>query len=113
MVELQTPLQRNFNVDFKSLRKIIGEVMANIKDHQDRHTSVQKQIDEMNLTLVRSLKNSDMDKTVLNREISRMQHIDRLKVAHAKDHFYNPDTSRLLPSLHTAHMSGSVNAFLT
>ena len=87
--------------------------MSNLKDHTDRHNSVQKQIDEMNLTLVRSLKNSDMDKSVLNRELTRMQHIDRLKVAHAKDSFYNPDTSRLLPSLHTAHMSGSVNAFVT
>lgn len=42
-----------------------------------------------------------------------MQHIDRLKVAHAKDSFYNPDTTRLLPSLNTAHASGSVNAFIT
>ena len=67
----------------------------------------------MNLTVVRSLKNADMDKSVLSRELSRMQHIDRLKVAHAKDSFYNPDTTRLLPSLNTAHASGSVNAFIT
>ena len=87
--------------------------MQNLKDQNKQQNSAQQQIDEMSLSLVRSLKNSDMDKSVLNRELTRMQHIDRLKVAHAKDTFYNPDTSRLLPSLHTAHMSGSVNAFIT
>jgi len=34
-------------------------------------------------------------------------------VAHAKDNFYNPELGTLLPSLDTAHASGSVNAFLT
>ena len=87
--------------------------MQNLKDQNKQQNSAQQQIDEMSLSLVRSLKNSDMDKSVLNRELTRMQHIDRLKVAHAKDSFYNPDTSRQLPSLHTAHMSGSVNAFIT
>lgn len=67
----------------------------------------------MNVTLIRSLKNSDIDKGVLNREINRLQHIDRLKVAHAKDSFYNPDAGSLLPSLDTAHASGSVNLFMT
>ena len=67
----------------------------------------------MNTSLIRSLKNSDTDKGVLSREIFRMQHIDRLKVAHAKDNFYNPELGTLLPSLDTAHASGSVNAFLT
>ena len=67
----------------------------------------------MNTSLVRALKNSDTDKGVLNREINRLQHIDRLKVAHAKDSFYNPNVGSLLPSLDTAHASGSFNAFLT
>jgi len=40
-----------------------------------------------------------MDNTVLTREINRMTHIDRLKVAHAKDVFFNPDSKEVLPSL--------------
>jgi len=31
-----------------------------------------------------------------------MQQIDRLKVIHAKDNFFNPDVGTLLPSLDTA-----------
>ena len=37
VVEITTPMQRNFNVDLKSMRKIIEECMNNIKDHQKRH----------------------------------------------------------------------------
>jgi septal ring factor EnvC (AmiA/AmiB activator) len=109
--EITTPMQRNFNVDLKTLRKIIEECMKNIKNHQERHMKVEKEIDEMNTNLVRSLKNSDTEKGVLTREIYRMQHIDRLKVAHAKDSFYNPDIGTVLPSLNNAHASGSVNGF--
>jgi hypothetical protein len=103
----------NFNVDLKSLRKIIEECMKNIKVHQERHLKTDKDFNEINTNLVRTLKNSDTDKEVLSREIFRMQHIDRLKVAHAKDSFYNPDVGSLLPSLDTAHASGSVNAFMS
>jgi hypothetical protein len=106
-------MQRNFNVDLKSLRKIIEECMKNIKVHQVRHMKTDKEIDEMNTSLVRTLKNSDTDKSVLSREIFRMQHIDRLKVAHANDSFYNPEMGSLLPSLDTAHASGSVNVFMS
>ena len=48
-----------------------------------------------------------MDNALLNREINRMQEIDRLKVNHAKDVFYNPDTGSVLPSLDTCHASTS------
>ena len=51
------------------------------------------------------LKDSDMDKNMLEKELSRMQEIDRLKVSHAKDVFYNPDTGSILPSLDTCHAS--------
>ena len=34
-----------------------------------------------------------------------MQKIDRLKVSHAQDVFYNPDTGSVLPSLDTCHAS--------
>ena len=34
-----------------------------------------------------------------------MQEIDRLKVNHAKDVFYNPDSGSILPSLDTCHAS--------
>jgi len=48
------------------------------------------------------LKNTDNDKNVLNREINRLQHIDRLKVTHASAQIYNPDTGFMLPSLDNA-----------
>ena len=39
-----------------------------------------------------------------------MQKIDRLKVMHAKDAFYNPETGRFLPSLDTAQASSTRDA---
>jgi hypothetical protein len=48
-----------------------------------------------------------MDNEMLNREIKRMQEIDRLKVSHAKDVFYNPDNGSILPNLDTCHASSS------
>jgi len=38
-----------------------------------------------------------------------MQQIDRIKVYHAKDSFFNPENGRFLPSLDTAHASGSLD----
>ena len=88
--------------------------MRNIKNHAEKHKNISKALDDMNLSLVRALKNSDIDKNVLDRELKRMQHIDRLKVAHAKDSIFNPDRGTLLPSLDTAHASGSnTAAFMT
>ena len=66
---------------------------------------MQKAVDEINVTILRTLKNTDMDNALLNREIKRMHKIDRLKVSHAKDVFYNPDTGSVLPSLNTCHIS--------
>ena len=56
---------------------------------------------------MRTLKNNCMDNEMLNREIKRMQEIDRLKVNHAKDLFYNPDNGSILPNLDTCHASAS------
>lgn len=114
MIELITPMKQNMNVDLKALRKIIEECMRNIKNHAEKHKFISKALDDMNLSLVRALKNSDIDKNVLDRELKRMQHIDRLKVAHAKDSIFNPDRGTLLPSLDTAHASGANTAgFMT
>ena len=41
-VEIITPIQRNFNVDIKQLRKILEECMKNVKNHQERHMTSQR-----------------------------------------------------------------------
>ena len=58
----------------------------------------------------RELKNSSFDQKALDRELIRMQKIDRLKVQHARDAFYNADTGRFLPSLDTMHAASSTRA---
>lgn len=68
---------------------------------------VEKAIKGIQDTLLKELKNSDCDKSALQYELNRMQQLDRLKVAHAKDSFYNPDAGTLLPSLDTAVASCS------
>lgn len=107
-----TPLKRDMNVDFKQLRKYLEECMNNIKDVQKRQYSESKKLESVEKNLMRTLKNTDNDKQVLNREVNRLQHIDRLKVAHASTHIYNPDTACILPSLDHAQASTSA-AFLT
>ena len=112
-MEMLTPLKRDMNVDFKQLRKYLEECMNNIKDLQKRQYTGTKKLDEVEKNLMRTLKNTDNDKNVLNREINRLQHIDRLKVAHANSSVYNPDTGCMLPSLDSAHASGSMAGFMT
>ena len=107
VVELLTPIQRNMNVDLKSLRKVIEDQARQHRELRSQQTTTQRQVEEMNVTILRMLKNNDMDNALLNREINRMQEIDRLKVNHAKDVFYNPDTGSMLPSLDTCHASTS------
>ena len=102
------------NVDLKALRKIIEEFMRNIKNHAEKHKFISKALDDMNLSLVHALKNSDIDKNVFDRELKRMQHIYRLNVAHANDSIFNTDRRTLLPSLDTAHASGTnIAGFMT
>lgn len=33
VVEYNTPMKRDFNVDFKSIRKILEEIASNLKEH--------------------------------------------------------------------------------
>lgn len=60
----------------------------------------------MNVTILRQLKNTNNEKDLLDREITRMFDIDRAKVAQARNSFYNPDTKSLLPNLDTMMASG-------
>ena len=46
----------------------------------------------MDKTLLRQLKNIDNEKVLLDRELVRMQKIDRMKVANAQNSFYVPET---------------------
>lgn len=106
VIEKITPLKRDINVDLKQLRKYLEECMSNISDHAYKHKSTQGQIDQMNVTILRQLKNTNNEKDLLDREITRMFDIDRAKVAQARNSFYNPDTKSLLPNLDTMMASG-------
>ena len=47
---------------------------------------------------------------MLNRELNRMQHIDRIKVHNARTSFYNPETGSLLPTVDTLHAATTVQS---
>ena len=104
------PLKRNLNVDLKRLRRHVEECLATTEDHQERHLNVQQQLDLINVTILRQLKNTDNEKQLLNRELNRMQHIDRVKVHNARTSFYNPETGSLLPTVDTLHAATSVQS---
>ena len=55
--EFMTPVEMNMNVDFKQLRKYIEDCMTTMKEHSERIHSTQKTIDDMNLTIMRQIKN--------------------------------------------------------
>ena len=81
VIDKLTPIKRDFNVDFKQLRKYIEECMTKLGEHSNRHSNTQQQIDQMNVTILRQLKNTDNEKKLLDREINRLNEIDRIKVA--------------------------------
>lgn len=103
--EMVTPMQRNFNVDLKNMRKFLDEAINAIEVHKGIHVHHARQLDEIQNTLLRELRNNDSEKMVLGYELKRMQHLDRLKVIHAKDMFMNADKGTMLPSLDTAYAS--------
>ena len=61
----------------------------------------------MSMTMYKVMKLQDGENKVLERELQRMQQIDRIKVSHAMDAFYNPETKSMLPSLDTCQASMS------
>lgn len=64
------------------------------------------------MTILRQLKNTDNEKELLGRELQRMQQIDRVKVANARNSFFNPDTGSMLPTVDTMQMSNMENQSL-
>ena len=104
-IEVLTPAQRNMNIEVKALRKILEEYQGMIDDLSKKHQTTQKTLDEMSATIFRDLKNNDNENQLLSFELKRMQHLDRLKVKHANDHFYNPNQKTCLPSLDSAYAS--------
>ena len=107
VVEITTPLKRDINVDVKHLRKVLNECMTTIKDHQNRHVNIEKHINDLQQAVSTELRNGEQDKSALQYELERMQKIDRIKVRHANDNFYNADIGTLLPSIDTAYASNS------
>jgi len=107
VTEITTPLARNFNVDHKKLKKLMDESVQKILDHEARLQTTDKFLVQIEQNLLTQLKNNDSEAQALKYELNRMQHLDRLKVKHARDSFFNPDIGSLLPSLDMAHASYS------
>ena len=55
--EFVTPLEMNMNIDFKQLRKYLEDCMMTMKEHSERIHSTQKTLDEMQVTMMRQIKN--------------------------------------------------------
>ena len=108
--EQLTPFKRNLNVDLKRLRGHLEECLATTEDHQERHMITQHQLDLINVTILRQLKNTDNEKQLLNRELNRMQQIDRVKVQNARNSFFNPDTGSILPTVDTLFAATTTNS---
>ena len=71
--EMIDPFKRNMNIDLKTLRKHLEECMVTLDEHRGRHLTYQQQLDLINVTILRQLKNTDNEKELLGRELQRMQ----------------------------------------
>ena len=61
----------------------------------------------MTVTVVKANRLDNHEKIQLEKELHRLQQIDRIKVSHANTMFLNPDTKSYLPSLDTCGVSVS------
>ena len=66
------PVRQVQNLDSKNLRKAIEDCMVTLNEHRGRHISYQEQLDLINVTILRQLKNTDNEKELLGRELKRM-----------------------------------------
>lgn len=110
--EIYDPKFRQNSLEVKSLKKIIDEFVVTLEDHRRRHMSYQDQLDLINVTILRQLKNTDNEREMLDRELKRMQNIDRAKVTLARQSLFNVDTGEYLPKMDTFHASKIDNSSL-
>ena len=81
VVELLTPFKQATNVDLKAMKKFLGEVRNQAENQKADHASLQRSIDEMSVTLVKGMKLENQEKISLEKELLRLQQIDRIKHA--------------------------------
>lgn len=103
--EIYDPKFRKNSMETKALKKVIDEFVVTLEDHRRRHMSYQDQLDLINVTILRQLKNTDNEREMLDRELKRMQNIDRAKVSLARQSLFNVDTGEYLPKMETLQAS--------
>lgn len=106
-IELLTPFKQATNVDLKAMKKFITDMKKETSDYKIEHVRLQRTIDEMSVTIIKAMKLEKQEKVQLEKELTRLQQIDRIKVSHANTMFFNPDTGSYLPSIDTCNVSAS------
>lgn len=97
--ELFYPFQRTFSVDMKEHRCLIDQCLSLTKDHDRQLGSFHREMQALKQNIMRTLKNQEEDNKLLDREIDRMQMIDRTKVQHARNSIFVPDNGSIIPGL--------------
>ena len=83
--------------------------MKESNNHSKEFTMVQTEINAINSNIMRTLKNQGHETKLLDREIDRMQRIDRVKVEHARNSFFIPEMGGMAPSLDHFNASRSTH----
>lgn len=89
------------------MKKLLDETVEKVIVHDLKHQGIQSSLTQLEQDLITQLKNNDTESKGLKYELGRMQQLDRIKVTHAKNSFFNPDAGTLLPSLDMAFASHS------
>lgn len=82
------------------MRKNVDECLHKQNDHQKILLTHSQEIESINSSILRMLKNINTENQVLDREIERMHKIDRIKTTNARNSLLmSGDVGKMLPSL--------------
>lgn len=73
VVELLTPFKQATNVDLKAMKKYINDTKLSTSEFRSEHVMLQRTIDEMKVTLIKSMKLENQEKMQLEKELTRLQ----------------------------------------
>ena len=83
----------------RMIKRTLDGNCQRLNDQQRIMLTHNHEIEKINNSILKMLKNTNVENRVLDREIERMHKIDRIKVANAKTSLFVPELGNVFPSL--------------
>ena len=78
--DLLTPIQMNFNLDIKSVKKLVEEHAMNMEQFSEAIKGFREELEEFRIRNVYNLQNNKNESESYMRELLRMQKLDHIRV---------------------------------